>query len=131
MDQALSVFRAATELSHAFLDPAFLRKSEELLRMRTLREFETDVIDDGGVRAFITRTGGFIEALFVDPPFQSMGYGKRLIDCAKSGSGALQLSVFARNPRAVKFYQREGFWATAVKKHHETGESIVLLKWEP
>lgn len=100
------------------------------MRARTLLEFETDVLVDGGVRAFLSRSRGFIDALFVDPQFQGMGYGKQLLDHAKAGSRVLQLSVFAQNPRAVKFYQREGFWATAVKEHRETGESIVFLKWE-
>jgi hypothetical protein len=40
------------------------------------------------------------------------------------------LSVFAQNPRAIKFYQREEFSALKLTEHRETGETIVLLKWE-
>ena len=100
------------------------------MRERTLLEFETHVLVDGGIRAFISQTQGFIDALFVDPPFQSRGLGKQLLDHAKAQTRLLRLSVFAQNPRAVRFYQREGFWATQVTEHRETAETIVLLKWE-
>ena len=78
----------------------------------------------------VWRASCLAAALFVDPRFQGRGLGKRLLDHAKAQSSLLRLSVFAQNPRAVKFYQREGFWATDVKGHGETEETIVLLRWE-
>lgn len=130
VEEAIAVFRASCGASHAFLKPDFLDKTEKTMRERTLLRWDTYVIEDGGIRGFISVCGGFIDALFVDPRYQGRGYGKALIDHAKSGARALILSVFARNPRAVNFYQREEFWAVAVKEHRETGETIVLLQWQ-
>jgi putative acetyltransferase len=130
MEETLRVFRASCVPSHPFLKPEFIRKAERTMRERTLLEFETEVLDEGGIRAFLCRKSSFIEALFVDPPFQQRGFGKQLLDHLKAQSPAIHLSVFAQNPRAIRFYQREGFWGVKLNQHHETGETIVLLKWE-
>jgi putative acetyltransferase len=130
MEQALRVFRAACVPSHQFLKPEFIEKSEQRMRERSLLQFDTEVVDDGGIRAFLCRNNSYIEALFVDPPYQRRGIGKRLLDHLKAHSKVIHLSVFAQNPRAIKFYQREEFWAVKVDEHRETGETVVLLKWE-
>ena len=130
MEETLRVFRASCPLSHPFLQAAFIQKTEQQMLERTLEEFATDVLDEGGIRAFLCRKGDFIEALFVDPPFQRQGLGKRLLDHLKSQTPVIRLSVFAQNPRAIRFYQREEFWAVRLAEHRETGETIVLLKWE-
>ena len=130
MEEALRVFRASCIASHPFLKPEFIQKAEQRMRERSLLEFETDVLDDGGVRAFLCRTNSYIDALFVDPPYQKRGLGKALLDHAKAKSTVIHLSVFAQNPRALKFYQREEFWAVKLNEHHETGETVVQLKWE-
>jgi putative acetyltransferase len=129
MEETLRVFRASCELSHPFLQLAFIEKTEQRLRKRSLEASQTDVVDEGGIRAFVCRKGGLVEALFVDPPFQGQGIGKRLLDHLKSELPVICLSVFGRNARAIAFYQREEFWAVKVNEHRETGETTVLLKW--
>ena len=100
------------------------------MRERMLHELETTVLDDDGIRGFLCRKGPYVDALFVDPLFQSRGFGKQLLDHLKTRTAAAHLSVFAQNTRAIKFYQREEFWAVKLGEHRETGESTVLLKWE-
>ena len=130
MEETLRVFRSSCVPSHPFLKQEFIQKSEQRMRERTLLEFETEVFDDGGVRAFLCQKNSYIEALFVDPPFQQRGLGKALLDHAKARRTVVHLSVFAQNPGALKFYQREEFWVVKLSEHHETGETVVLLKWE-
>ena len=130
IDETLRVFRAACDASHPFLPAAFLDKTETEMRKRRLLELHTDVFDDGGIRGFLSRNGGYVDALFIDPPFQRRGIGKQLLDHLKGQVSVALLSVFAQNPRAIKFYQREEFWAVKLDQHRETGESTVLLKWE-
>ena len=130
VDQALQVFRASCGPSHPFLPPAFMEKTERAMRQRMLHEFETHVLDDDGIRGFLCRKGPYVDALFVDPPFQGRGFGKQLLDHLKERTAAAHLSVFSQNTRAIKFYQREEFRAMKLDQHRETGESTVLLKWE-
>ena len=130
MEETLRVFRAACLPSHPFLTPAFLEKSESAMRERNLAGLDTYVLDEGGIRGFLSHNGPFIDALFVDPAFQGRGLGKQLLDHLKAQMPSIHLTVFAQNPRAVRFYQREQFWAVKLVNHRETGETIVLLKWD-
>jgi len=130
IEETLRVFRASCGSSHAFLPSSFIEKTERVMRERTLPQLETDVVDDGGIRGFLCRKGPLVEALFVDPPFQGRGFGKQLLDHLKRQTPVAHLFVFAQNPRAIKFYHREEFWAVKVGEHRETGETNVLLKWE-
>ena len=100
------------------------------MRERRLAELETAVLEDGGVRGFLCRKGPLVEALFVDPPYQGMGYGKQLLDHLKDRTSVAHLWVFAQNSRAIKFYHREEFWAVKLGEHRETGETNVHLRWE-
>ena len=130
IEDVLRLWRSSCEESHPFLTTEFLDTVGSNMRDRTLIAYETDVLVSGGVCAFLSRLGTFVDALFVAPSMQCRGLGKQLLDHAKIQCSELQLSVFAQNPRAVKFYQREGFWATTVKEHRETRETIVGLKWK-
>ncbi|QJR13568.1 GNAT family N-acetyltransferase [Usitatibacter palustris] len=130
VDETLRVFRDACTASHPFLKPEFIEATERKMRERTLFEFHTDVLDEGGIRALLCRNGWGVEALFVDPHFQSQGLGKRMLDHLKAQTNVVQLCVFAQNPRAIRFYQREEFYALKIIDHRETGESLVVLKWE-
>ena len=130
MEETLRVFRASCLQSHPFLKPEFIQRTEQAMRERRLLEFETEVVDEGGVRALLCWKNSYVDALFVDPPFQRRGLGKLLLDNVKARSNVVNLSVFAQNPRAIKFYQREEFWAVKLTEHRETGETAVLLKWE-
>ena len=129
MDAALRVFRAACGPSHAFLSPKFIEKTAQRMSS-SLLELQTDVLDDGEVRGFVSRNQFFVDALFIDPPHQCQGLGKRLLDHLKTQMKVIQLSVFGQNLRAIRFYQREEFWAVKINEHRETGETVVLLKWE-
>ncbi len=78
LEETLGVFRRACAASHPFLAPQFLCHSEAAMRDRTLLAWDTDVVEDGAIRGFLCRKETFIEALFIDPPFQSRGLGKCL-----------------------------------------------------
>lgn len=130
VEAAVRVFRDSCRASHPFLGESFIRKTEEMMRDRSLVGCYTDVLDDGGIRAFMTRFDSFIDAFFVDPAFQSRGLGKLLLDHAKAAEKLLRLSVFTQNARALRFYQREDFWWLATRTHQETGERIVILEWK-
>lgn len=125
----VAIWRGACEASYGFLPRKYVRGYERWLRGGVLVAHPALVVDDGMVRAFLLRQGQFVGSLFVEPPRQGRGLGKRLLDAAKEASPVLLTSAFARNERAVRFYQREGFGATDVKIHRETGETLVFFRW--
>lgn len=91
--------------------------------MRKLYVFEDTVI-----RGFILVDGTEIVKLFVDPLFQSGGYGGSLIEFAIEKFGADNLWALEKNTRALAFYAKHGFKPNGVKKFEEdTTEYLVQL----
>lgn len=74
------------------------------------------VIDDktSRIAGLLAQTGSEIEHLYVHVDYQSMGLGRHLLSIARTQSPArLELYTFQRNVRAQRFYERQGFVATA------------------
>ena len=72
----------------------------------------------------------YIAGIFVWSEAQSRGIGRRLLDRAKEEKRKLTLNVYARNPGAVRFYQREGFRIAEEDTAEDTGEKEYLMCWD-
>ena len=87
------------------------------------------VYDDGVVKGFIKIEGTYIARLFVEPVLQNASIGSRLLDYAVNECHADHLWTLERNEKAIRFYERNGFFASGEKKREEgTTEYLILLK---
>ena len=105
------------------------------LRVPTLmREYEAGldslyVYDDGAVKGFIKIEGTYIAKLFVEPVLQNASIGSQLLEYAVKEHGADHLWALEKNAKAIRFYERHGFFATGQKKPEDgTSEYLILLK---
>ncbi len=87
--------------------------------------------DNGRIVGFIGLDGDNIEGIFVEGCFRSRGVGTALIDFVKQRRSKLTLCVYEKNHRAAEFYKREGFVPVRKKPDISTGETEILMKWEP
>lgn len=81
------------------------------------------------IKAFIGMDGNYIEGIFVSNELQSKGIGKALLDYVKKKNNELNLNVYKKNDRAVKFYLREGFSISAEQIDQNTGEAEFNMMW--
>jgi ribosomal protein S18 acetylase RimI-like enzyme len=70
--------------------------------VRVARRGETAV-------GFLARSGGEIDALYLDPAARGLGIGRALVDDVKAVEPEVSLWTFQANTRAIAFYRREGF----------------------
>ncbi|MBR2725617.1 GNAT family N-acetyltransferase [Candidatus Saccharibacteria bacterium] len=68
--------------------------------------------DDKIVKGLINIEGTEIKELYVDPFFEGVGIGSKLIDFAIKEYGCKELWVIDQNDRAKEFYKRHGFEMT-------------------
>ena len=82
------------------------------------RLYETEVLINGPVwgafeagvlRGHIALLPGWIDHLYVDPPFHAQGIGSALVRLAQRGQDELRLYTFQSNTRARALYERHGF----------------------
>ena len=75
---------------------------------------------------------GHIDQLAVAPAAQGGGVASALIAHAKAlAPQGLKLDVNQDNPRAVRFYRREGFVATGEGVSTRTGLKLFDMSWRP
>lgn len=87
------------------------------------------VLDDGIIRGFIQMEETEICKLYVDPFFQSRGFGNQIIVYAIEEFHVDTVWALEKNTRAISFYQAHGFHCTQNRKFEEgTLEYLVKLK---
>ena len=90
-----------------------LSKSERADNDTFVAKFESKVV--GYVEPIIEDGKRFISAIYVDPNFQGMGIGSKLLQRALDWHGKdedIYLEVVAYNQKAIRFYERFGFEKT-------------------
>ena len=103
------------------------------LRKDTARLAQHWVYDDGVLRGFVRVDVDAREVvmLYVDPCFQSRGYGAALLAYAVERLGARGLWVLEKNDRGRRFYERNGFANTGRWKYEEdTTEHLLWYECE-
>lgn len=89
---------------------------------------------NGDMAGFITLevASGHIDQLAVAPAYWSREAADALIAHAKSRApGALRLEVNQDNPRAVRFYEKNGFHRRAVGMNPTSGLKTWRYEWKP
>lgn len=89
----------------------------------------TWVYDDGIIKGFLQVEAGEIQKLYVDTFFQGAGVGAALIAYAITQKQAEFVWALEKNTRAIRFYNRHGFFATGERTFEDgTTEYLIKLK---
>lgn len=111
--ELVRMWRASFERGVGLLDPHPLDDQLAFFHREVVPENKVLlVLDDaeGPIAAFIAFSKEKVAQLYVHIDYQGRGIGKALLDVAKrESSGRLHLFTFARNTRACRFYERNGF----------------------
>jgi len=89
----------------------------------------TFVYDDGVVKGFIQIDERKVVKLFVEPVLQGQGIGAKLLKYAVTERQANHLWALEKNVKAIKFYERNGFYVTE-EKQLEEGTTEYLIRLE-
>jgi len=130
LPDVLSSWENASRLSHPFLSNEFLEEERYKVPNYYLPNADTWVIEhEGKVIGFIALIGNQIGAVFVQPEFHGTGAGRALLDKARELHGVLDVEVFQANSIGHNFYLSYGFEIMYEKKHIDTGDIIVRLRF--
>ena len=133
-DALITLWRAASAVAHPFLTPEFLDQEAENMRNIYLVHAETWVREQNGSPvgfiALINTDGGTeVGGLFVDPDYHKLGFGRALVDHARTLKGTLDVEVFERNSIGRRFYARCGFVETDRSFHDASKQTTLRLRY--
>ena len=95
---------------------------------------EVALVATGAVAGFVTvdPSIGHLDQICVGPDWHGHGIAEALLQAARQISpSGLRLDVNADNPRAVRFYHRNGFVETGRGSNPRSGLPILMMQWLP
>ena len=117
--------------SHGFVAADYWRNMQPTVSKYYIPNTDTFVFEDKHkIKGFISiADGNYIGALFVAPEFQNHKIGRKLLKYAQRRYPLLSLNVFVKNPRALNFYQQNGFKIVAEQTEPSTKEQELRMCW--
>ena len=100
---------------------------KEMLPQAEIYLYEDDI--SNRIEGFIGLINNYIAGIFVRDGVQSKGIGKQLLDYVKSFKSNLNLSVYQKNERAIRFYQREHFVIQSENVDKNINENEFIMSW--
>ncbi len=130
IEELLTVWFWSSSLAHPFLSDDFMKKERENIRNKWIPHSETWVYEhEGEVIGFISLIGIEVGAIFVAPNRHGQGFGRALMDHAKSIHNTLEVEVFKENTIGRRFYDRQGFIVIKEFFHEESGNQSIRMRW--
>jgi putative acetyltransferase len=130
MEDVIKIWLDASVKAHDFVDPRFWQSKVGDMEGTYIPASETYVYEDeAGIKGFFSLLEHTLAAMFVSPEHQGEGIGRTLIARAKQLGRELELSVYKKNPKAVRFYERCGFEAVSEKVDEHTGQPELVMRW--
>jgi len=128
--EIVDIWLEASRLAHDFIPYEFWGSRAGEMETIYLPSAENYVVEsEGELAGFLSLADNYLAALFIRPTQQGRGYGRQLLDFAKSRRDSLTLCVYAKNSRAVKFYQAAGFQIVEERMEPLAGESEMVMEW--
>lgn len=113
--------------AHHFISAQYWKDNFETVK-EMLVQAEVYVYEDTQkIQGFIGLMDDYIAGIFVCSEAQSCGIGRQLLDFVKKHKQQLRLSVYQKNIRAIKFYQRENFIIQSEHTDKHTGEKEYIM----
>lgn len=115
--------------AHDFIPSQYWRDQYEMVK-EEISKVEVYVYEDNDkILGFVGLNDDYLAGIFICQDVQSKGIGKQLIDFVKGIKEQINLSVYQKNERAIKFYQREGFAIVSENIDCHTNEKEYSMTW--
>jgi putative acetyltransferase len=130
VDAVAQIWLEANTQAHNFIPEKYWAEQFDAVK-QVLPESEVYVYEENGeILGFVGLNENHIEGIFVSIISQSRGIGRQLLDFIKEIKIELSLSVYQKNARAIKFYQREDFIIQSENIDENTGEQEYSMLWK-
>lgn len=129
LEAVMKIWLETNLVAHGFITEDYWKGNYEAVK-NMLPDATVFVSEENrAIQGFIGLIGTYVAGIFVKVNSQSQGIGKALLDYVKKSFPELSLLVYKKNPRAVNFYLREGFFVSNEQTDESTGETEYGMKW--
>jgi putative acetyltransferase len=131
IDKMLNLWLQASLQSHNFVVAEYWHNMMPIIKKYYLPNTESYVFEDKHqIKGFVSVIDEkYIGALFVEPKYQKMKIGSKLLNYTKKMHPELSLKVFLKNEDAVRFYKNNDFKIIGEQEDESTKEKELLMSW--
>ena len=130
LEAVADIWLTENKNAHSFIPAAYWERHLEPVKAALLQADVAVWEDRQGIGGFAGMQGDWLAGIFVRASRQSCGIGKALLNHFKAHRAQISLSVYQKNMRAIRFYQREGFAVLAKGVDADTGETEYTMRWQ-
>jgi len=131
IERVVELWYETSIVAHDFISPEYWVKNKDAMANEYLPNSETYLaIKAGATVGFIAMVDDFLAAIFVQTDMQGEGIGKRLLELIKENREMIQLKVYKKNLKSIRFYEKQGFKHISENKEKETDEIESLMEWK-
>lgn len=127
----MEIWLSANLQAHNFIPKEYwinnYAEVKEMLPQAEVYVYEDDKTHQ--IAGFIGLTDNYIEGIFIKETVRSKGIGRQLLNYVKDIKSNMSLSVYQKNERAAKFYQRESFVIRSENIDKQTNEKELIMSW--
>ncbi|MCR1896229.1 N-acetyltransferase [Ligilactobacillus murinus] len=130
LEQVMELWLATNISAHDFIPAKYWHANYALVK-KMLPQANIWVYEKNNeIWGFIGLQDTYIAGIFVADKAQGKGIGSELLAKAKQQKSQLSLAVYAKNERALNFYQRADFTVVNEQLDETTGQVEYLMKWQ-
>ncbi|MGL5787321.1 MAG: GNAT family N-acetyltransferase [Bacteroidales bacterium] len=130
LDSIMQIWLSSNIDTHDYIPESYWISNYESVK-KIIPNADLYILEENNrIGGFMGIMEGYIAGIFVRKELRSQGFGHTLLSEAKARYPKLTLSVYSKNSKAIKFYQREEFHITSASIDKDTGEEEVLMQWE-
>ncbi len=131
IDIVMELWKDSTIEAQNFIPDSYWLENYDNVKNNYLPNSDTYVYEeDGEIKGFVSLIENiFIGGLFIRVDSQRKGIGSVILDFLKERNDKLQLTVYDKNVRAMKFYLKSGFKILNTEIDKKTREKEHLMEW--
>ena len=131
IDIVMELWKNSTIEAQNFIPDSYWLENYDNVKNNYLPNSDTYVYEeDGEIKGFVSLIENiFIGGLFIRVDSQREGIGSVILDFLKERNYKLQLTVYDKNERAMKFSLKSGFKILNTEIDKKTREKEHLMEW--
>ncbi len=130
IQETVDIWYETSIQAHDFIPNDYWKVNKSLMKDKYIPMSETYVATYGKILlGFVSMIDEYLAAIFVRTEYQNKGAGSQLLDYIKNIRDRIQLKVYMKNEKSIKFYKNKGFIVVSTSIDKKTGEKELVMEW--
>ena len=131
LNDVMDIWFETNKTAHPFISEQFWIDNFDFVKSVLPKSEIFVYVDDTQIKGFIGISNeSYIEGLFVLNKHQSQGIGRKLLNECKKRYSYLELKVYLKNNKAIKFYKDNKFKIIKKVENSDTKELEYIMTWK-